>query len=173
MTLRKRLVLVDNATGVGIFKGSIVAITEYFSTDRASVFLGDSLEFMRGLPVGNENHGSDRVGCPIRSYLTTKGKWFMVTLNKSLEGESVQNTNRLTLDHDEIREDLRQRLYAADTILKFAARSLILPFRTRNRFLQLSGRLMLELDMLGGKPEDGAAFNRSNEQDDDDDGLDD
>ena len=95
----------------------------------------------------------------------------MVALDKSLEGESVQNTNRLTRDYDEIREDLRQRLYAADTILKVAAQSHILPKQTRDRFLQLSGRLMVELDMLGGRTpaeHDSVGFGSSS---DDDDGL--
>ena len=95
----------------------------------------------------------------------------MVALDKSLEGESVQNTNRLTRDHDEIREDLRQRLFAADTILKFAAHSPILPKATRDRFLQLTGRLMVELDMLGGRTpaeHDSVGFGSSS---DDDDGL--
>ena len=95
----------------------------------------------------------------------------MVAIDRSLVGESVQNTHRLTTDRKEILEDLRQRLYAADTILKFAAKSPILPKQTRDRFLQLTGRLMVELDVLGGRTpaeHDNVGFGSCS---DDDDGL--
>jgi hypothetical protein len=67
------------------------------------------------------------------------------------EGEYVTNGQRFPDDPVASIEDVRLRLYAADSILRLCAKQRHLPKAMRDRLMMLVGRLTVELDMLGGK----------------------
>lgn len=76
----------------------------------------------------------------------------MTTLDTRLHG-GVQTRNGLEITGHEINalKDVRTRLYAADTILRFAAKQPIVDISMRRRLDAIAGHMAMELSLLNAE----------------------
>ncbi len=76
----------------------------------------------------------------------------MTILNRRDHGEAPnRNGSPVTPDDVTQMQDILLRLYAADTILRFASKQPILDASMRRRLNDISGHLMMELSLLNAE----------------------
>ena len=75
----------------------------------------------------------------------------MVIQNRTEQGESPSRSTEAPIMDAEKLQDVLHRLYAADTILRFAATQPVVDISMRRRLNCLAGKLMVELSLLNAE----------------------